>query len=158
VCFICGTLPTGTLIVCIPNLFPPKERHVGLLRFDDDHDHICYRFAQVRIFGGKSNVFKSLQYSLPVYNSRMENSRLYSTCYLKHHSIYDLMVFSSNTSRIIENFQSSSCIIYENLRNCSANYVLCFSNQISTLSLQMYCGLHFQFRRTHYHPVLFRIK
>jgi hypothetical protein len=62
VCFICGTLPTGTLIVCIPNLFPPKENHnVGLLRFDDDHDHICYRFAQVRIFGGKSNVFKSLQ-------------------------------------------------------------------------------------------------
>jgi hypothetical protein len=43
--------------------FPPKERHnVGLLRFDDDHDHICYRFAQVQIFGGKSNVFKSLQY------------------------------------------------------------------------------------------------
>jgi hypothetical protein len=63
VCFICGTLPTGTLTVCIPNLFPPKEKHnVGLLRFDDDHDHICYRFAQVRIFGGKSNVFKSLQY------------------------------------------------------------------------------------------------
>jgi hypothetical protein len=62
VCFICGTLPTGTLTVCIPNLFPPKEKHnVGLLRFDDDHDHICYRFAQVRIFGGKSNVFKSLQ-------------------------------------------------------------------------------------------------
>jgi hypothetical protein len=29
--------------------FPPKEKHnVGLLRFDD-HDHICYRFAQVRI-------------------------------------------------------------------------------------------------------------
>jgi hypothetical protein len=43
--------------------FPPKERHnVGLLRFDDDHDHICYRFAQVRIFGGKSNEFKSLQF------------------------------------------------------------------------------------------------
>jgi hypothetical protein len=36
--------------------FPPKEKHnVGLLRFDDDHDHICYRFAQVRIFGEKSN-------------------------------------------------------------------------------------------------------
>jgi hypothetical protein len=44
--------------------FPPKENHnVGLLRFDDDHDHICYRFAQVQIFGGKSNVFKSLQLS-----------------------------------------------------------------------------------------------
>jgi hypothetical protein len=42
--------------------FPPKENHnVGLLRFYDDHDHICYRFAQVQIFGGKSNVFKSLQ-------------------------------------------------------------------------------------------------
>jgi hypothetical protein len=42
--------------------FPPKENHnVGLLRFDDDHDHLCYRFAQVQIFGGKSNVFKSLQ-------------------------------------------------------------------------------------------------
>jgi hypothetical protein len=42
--------------------FPPKENHnVGLLRFDDDHDHICYRFAQVQIFGGKNNVFKSLQ-------------------------------------------------------------------------------------------------
>jgi hypothetical protein len=36
--------------------FPPKEKHnVGLLRFDDNHDHICYRFAQVQIFGGKSN-------------------------------------------------------------------------------------------------------
>jgi hypothetical protein len=45
--------------------FPPKENHnVGLLRFDDDHDHICYRFAQVQIFGGKSNVFKSLQCGL----------------------------------------------------------------------------------------------
>jgi hypothetical protein len=66
VCFICGTLPTGTLTVCIPNLFPPKEKHnVGLLRFDDDHDHICYRFAQVRIFCGKSNVFKSLQHIKP---------------------------------------------------------------------------------------------
>jgi hypothetical protein len=42
--------------------FPPKEKHnVGLLRFDDDHDHICYRFAQVQIFGGKGNVFKTLQ-------------------------------------------------------------------------------------------------
>jgi hypothetical protein len=42
--------------------FPPKENHnVGLLRFDDDHDHICYRFAQVQIFGGKSNVYKSVQ-------------------------------------------------------------------------------------------------
>jgi hypothetical protein len=61
VCFICGTLPTGTLIVCISNFFPPKENHnEGRLRFDDDHDHICYRFAQVQIFGGKSNVFKSL--------------------------------------------------------------------------------------------------
>jgi hypothetical protein len=47
--------------------FPPKEKHnVGLLRFDDDHDHICYRFAQVRIFGGKSNVFKSLQTCLQI--------------------------------------------------------------------------------------------
>jgi hypothetical protein len=42
--------------------FPPKENHnVELLQFDDNHDHICYRFAQVRIFGRKSNVFKSLQ-------------------------------------------------------------------------------------------------
>jgi hypothetical protein len=38
----------------------------------------------------------------------------YSTCCRKHHSIYDLVVFPGNTSRIIENFQSSSCIIYEN--------------------------------------------
>jgi hypothetical protein len=57
--------------------FPPKENHnVGLLRFDDDHDHICYRFAQVQIFGGKSNVFKSLQYnddsSLNILYSRAE--------------------------------------------------------------------------------------
>jgi hypothetical protein len=47
--------------------FPPKENHnVGLLRFDDDHDHICYRFAQVQIFGGKNNVFKSLQPCRPL--------------------------------------------------------------------------------------------
>jgi hypothetical protein len=57
VCFICGTLPTGTLIVCIPNLFfffPPKERHnVGLLRFDDDHDHICYRLRRFKYLAEK---------------------------------------------------------------------------------------------------------
>jgi hypothetical protein len=77
VCFTCGTLPTGTLIVCIPNLFPPKEKHnVGLLRFDDDQDHICYRFAQVRIFGGKSNVFKSLQQSVVYYVMRIKNEVL----------------------------------------------------------------------------------
>jgi hypothetical protein len=47
--------------------FPPKEnQNVGLLRFDDDHDHIRYRFAQVQMFGGKSNVFKSLQCSTPL--------------------------------------------------------------------------------------------
>jgi hypothetical protein len=39
----------------ITNKNKSKEKHnVGLLRFDEDH--ICYRFAQVRIFGGKSNV------------------------------------------------------------------------------------------------------
>jgi hypothetical protein len=38
----------------------------------------------------------------------------YSTCCRKHHSIYDLVMFPGNTSRIIGNFQSSSCIIYEN--------------------------------------------
>jgi hypothetical protein len=37
----------------------------------------------------------------------------YSTCCRKYHSIYDLVVFPGNTSRIIENFQSSSCIIYD---------------------------------------------
>jgi hypothetical protein len=43
--------PTGTVTVCLPKLFPPKEKHnVGLLRFDDDHDHIGYRFAQVRMY------------------------------------------------------------------------------------------------------------
>jgi hypothetical protein len=40
----------------------------------------------------------------------------YSTCCRKHHSIYDLVMFPGNTSRIIENFQSSRCIIYDNFR------------------------------------------
>jgi hypothetical protein len=33
----------------------------------------------------------------------------------------------------------------QNLRNCTANYVLCFLNkkQISTLTLEMYSVLHF---------------
>jgi hypothetical protein len=54
--------------------FPPKENHnVGLLRFDDDHDPICYRFAQVQIFGGKSNVFKSLQDGFNYLNLRSFN-------------------------------------------------------------------------------------
>jgi hypothetical protein len=38
----------------------------------------------------------------------------------------------------------------KSLRNCKANYVLCVfltKKQVSTLTLQMYCGLHFQFRR-----------
>jgi hypothetical protein len=39
----------------------------------------------------------------------------YSTCCRKHHSIFDLVVFPGNTSRIIENFQSCSCIIYDNI-------------------------------------------
>jgi hypothetical protein len=29
-------------------------------------------------------------------------------------------------------------------------YVFKIKKQISTLTLQMYCGLHFQFRRAHY--------
>jgi hypothetical protein len=33
----------------------------------------------------------------------------YSTCCRKHHSIYDLVMLPGNTSRIIENFQSSRC-------------------------------------------------
>jgi hypothetical protein len=68
VCFICGTLPTGTLIVCIPNLFfffPPKERHnVGLLRFDDDHDHICYRLRRFKYLAEK--VMSSNHYNIKV--------------------------------------------------------------------------------------------
>jgi hypothetical protein len=94
VCFICGTLPTGTLIVCIPNLFPPKEKHnVGLLRFDDDQDHICYRFAQVQIFGGKSNVFKSLhciyilQCVLYMYKNKDNYCSLNHSHLTRHHNL-----------------------------------------------------------------------
>jgi hypothetical protein len=45
------------------------------------------------------------------YTTRGWNILDYSTCCRKYHSIYDLVVFPGNTSRIIENFQSSSCII-----------------------------------------------
>jgi hypothetical protein len=64
--------------------FPPQENHnVGLLRFDDDHDHICYRFAQVQIFGGKSNVFKSLQ-CLNLSCLRFQRPQLYMQDYLDY--------------------------------------------------------------------------
>jgi hypothetical protein len=53
--------------------FRQKKDNVELLRFDDDHDHICYRFAQVRIFGGKSNVFRSLQQFLFYLNRAINN-------------------------------------------------------------------------------------
>jgi hypothetical protein len=34
--------------------FPPKERHnVGLLPFDDDHDHICYRLRRFKFLAEK---------------------------------------------------------------------------------------------------------
>jgi hypothetical protein len=66
VCFICGTLPTGTLIVCIPNLFffsakRKTQRRAPPIRWRS-RPHLL-PFAQVQIFGGKSNVFKSLQYN-----------------------------------------------------------------------------------------------
>jgi hypothetical protein len=36
------------------SFFPPKERHnVGLLRFDDDHDHICYRLRRFKYLAEK---------------------------------------------------------------------------------------------------------
>jgi hypothetical protein len=42
--------------------FPPKERHnVGLLRFDDDHDHICYRLRRFKYLAEK--VMSSNHYS-----------------------------------------------------------------------------------------------
>jgi hypothetical protein len=94
VCFIFGTLPTGTLTVCIPKLFPPKEKYsVGLLRFDDDHDHICYRFAQVRIFAGKSNVFRSLQ-PVPVVAIISQNCGLFSwSKYIKLFGPHTILIY-----------------------------------------------------------------
>jgi hypothetical protein len=44
------------------SFFPPKERHnVGLLRFDDDHDHICYRLRRFKYLAEK--VMSSNHYS-----------------------------------------------------------------------------------------------
>jgi hypothetical protein len=40
--------------------------------------------------------------------------------------------------------------IYETARQ-TMFYVFWKKKQTSTLTLQMYCGLHFQFRRVHYH-------
>jgi hypothetical protein len=62
-------------------------------------------------------LFIYLFYSCIVYPYTTRGWKIldYSTCCRKHHSIYDLVVFPGNTSRIIENFQSSSCIIYENM-------------------------------------------
>jgi hypothetical protein len=41
------------------SFFPPKERHnVGLLRFDDDHDHICYRLRRFKYLAEKKNHYK----------------------------------------------------------------------------------------------------
>jgi hypothetical protein len=43
--------------------FPPKERHnVGLLRFDDDHDHICYRLRRFKYLAEK--VMSSNHYNI----------------------------------------------------------------------------------------------
>jgi hypothetical protein len=50
--------------------FPPKERHnVGLLRFDDDHDHICYRLRRFKYLAEKvmsSNHYNLLYFLLTV--------------------------------------------------------------------------------------------
>jgi hypothetical protein len=56
----------------------------------------------------------------------------------------------SNKKTVFRNY------VYQNLRNYTAiRYVLSmfFLNQktIFILTLQMYCGLHFQFCRAHYH-------
>jgi hypothetical protein len=45
------------------SFFPPKVRHnVGLLRFDDDHDHICYRLRRFKYLAEK--VMSSNHYTL----------------------------------------------------------------------------------------------
>jgi hypothetical protein len=42
--------------------FPPKEnQNVGPLRFDDDHDHICFSLRRFEYLAERSNVFRSLQ-------------------------------------------------------------------------------------------------
>jgi hypothetical protein len=58
----------------------------------------------------------------------------YSTCCRKYHSIYDLVVFPGNTSRIIENFQSSRCIIYWVIQNdCGQVWQLCTKIYVATV-------------------------
>jgi hypothetical protein len=63
------------------------------LRFDDDHDHICYRFAQVRIFAGKSNVFRSLQ-PVPVVAIISQNCGLFSwSKYIKLFGPHTILIY-----------------------------------------------------------------
>jgi hypothetical protein len=63
--------------------------------------------------------------------------------------------FPKNSSFFHNFIYPSERRLCQNLRNCPANCVLGVlklkKKQKSTLTLQMYCGLHFQFRRAHYH-------
>jgi hypothetical protein len=46
-----------------PEPFPPKENHnVGPLRFNDDHDHICFSLRRFEYLAERSNVGRSLQH------------------------------------------------------------------------------------------------
>jgi hypothetical protein len=64
-----------------------------------------------------------------------------------------LPIFLFVTTDIYEKVKTKRiCHLCQHLRNGTVNYVSRFLYQKtkSTLALQMYCGLHFQFRRAHY--------
>jgi hypothetical protein len=106
--------------------FPPKENHnVGLLRFDDDHDHICYRFAQVQIFGGKSNVFKSLQCSRLFIHQNIKTSKSQNRLLMKNSALMrsiNTLYFRQNNSLILKLTSGQRKKILKHPRKLFDNY------------------------------------
>jgi hypothetical protein len=58
--------------------------------------------------------------------------------------------FPKNSSFFHNFIKPSELRLCQNLRNRTANYVLCVLNQKQISTLTLYCGLHFQFRRAHF--------
>jgi hypothetical protein len=60
-----------------PEPFPPKENHnVGPLRFDDDHDHICFSLRRFEYLAKRSNVFRSLQSYCYIITSKTNTGKI----------------------------------------------------------------------------------
>jgi hypothetical protein len=102
------------------SFFPPKERHnVGLLRFDDDHDHICYRLRRFKYLAEKvmsSNHYKAFSNHFP-YNLTNSVCQQFQNVFEQNKLINELsVIYNDNQFRNLKISEMLKTFIDNDLR------------------------------------------